>query len=118
MSRMRIAVVGSGAVGGYFGAKLAQSGHDVAFLARGAHLKAIRERGLWVWSPLGDVVLRAKAEEDPSVVGPADLVIFAVKNYDNEAALPLLAALLGDSTIVLTLQNGVDSVEQVSRFVG
>ncbi len=115
---LRIAVVGSGAVGGYYGARLARAGHDVIFIARGAHLKAIGERGLSIRSPLGDFTVRAPAEDDARKVGVADLVLFAVKTYDNESALPMLPALVGPSTAVLTLQNGVDSVDQVAGVVG
>jgi 2-dehydropantoate 2-reductase len=115
---MRIAIVGSGAVGGYYGARLARAGHDVTFIARGAHLRAIRERGLLIWSPLGDFVVHAPAESDPARVGPADLVLFAVKSYDNESALPGLLPLCAPHTIVLTLQNGVDSAEHVAAVVG
>jgi 2-dehydropantoate 2-reductase len=104
---MRFAVVGSGAVGGYYGARLARAGHDVSFLARGAHLAAIRSHGLSVTSPLGDFTVRAPAESDPRAIGPVDVVLFAVKTYDNETALPML-----------TLQNGVDSIEQVASVAG
>jgi len=97
---MRFAIFGSGAVGGYFGAKLAQSGQDVTFIARGAHLDAIRARGLSVRSAkLGDFVVRAGAEEDTTKVGPVDVVLFAVKAYDNETAIPLLAPLVGSDTV-------------------
>ena len=86
-------MLGSGAVGGYYGAKLARAGHDVTFIARGAHLAAIRERGLEIRSPaLGDFVVQAAAEEDTARVGPVDVVIVAVKAYDNATALPLVAA--------------------------
>lgn len=115
---MHFAILGSGAVGGYYGAKLARSGQKVSFLARGAHLRAIRERGLMVWSPLGDFTVRAQAEEDPAAIGPVDVVMLAVKTYDNAAALPLLTPLLGDATVVMTLQNGVDSVDEVAAVVG
>jgi 2-dehydropantoate 2-reductase len=116
---MKIAILGSGAVGGYYGAKLAQAGHDVTFIARGAHLAAIRARGLEVKSSaLGDFIARAPAEEDTSKVGPADLVIYAVKTYDNPTALPLLVPLLGPSTVVLTIQNGVDSPGEVALVAG
>ncbi len=88
---MRVAILGSGAVGGYYGARLARSGHDVTFIARGAHLEAIRERGLEVRSPaLGDFTVRAPAEQDTAKVGSVDLVLFAVKAYDNATALPLV----------------------------
>jgi 2-dehydropantoate 2-reductase len=116
---MRIAIVGSGAVGGYFGAKLAKAGQDVTFIARGAHLAAIRQNGLQVRSPkLGDFTVLAAAEEDTAKVGPVDLAIFAVKAYDNDTALPLLKPLVGNETVVLTLQNGVDSVDEVAAAVG
>src|SRR5512143_881282 len=104
---MRIAILGSGAVGGYYGARLAKAGHDVTFIARGAHLAAIRERGLEIRSQmLGNFVVRARAEEDTSRVGPVDLVIVAVKAYDNGTALPLVRGMIGRATTVLTLQNG------------
>jgi 2-dehydropantoate 2-reductase len=116
---MKIAILGSGAVGGYYGAHLSRAGHDVTFIARGAHLAAIRERGLEIKSPaLGDFVARARAEEDTSRVGPVDLVLFAVKTYDNPTALPLLRPLLGDSTAVLSVQNGVDSPGEVAQVAG
>jgi 2-dehydropantoate 2-reductase len=84
---MRFAVLGSGAVGGYYGAKLARAGHDVTFIARGAHLAAIRERGLQVRSSmLGDFTVKAAAEEDTARLGPVDVVVVAVKAYDNASA--------------------------------
>ena len=116
---MRIAVLGSGAVGGYYGAKLAQAGHDVTFIARGAHLAAIRECGMQIVSPqVGDFTVRAGAEDDTGRVGPVDLVLVAVKAYDNPTALPMLKPMLGDGTSVLTLQNGVDSVAEVAAVAG
>jgi 2-dehydropantoate 2-reductase len=115
---MHVAIVGSGAVGGFYGAKLARAGQRVTFLARGAHLRAIRERGLLIWSPLGDFLIRAAAEQDPAAVGPVDVVIFAVKTYDNATALPMLPPLVGPETAVLTLQNGVDSADEVAAVVG
>jgi 2-dehydropantoate 2-reductase len=116
---MRFAILGSGAVGGYYGAKLARGGHDVTFIARGAHLDAMRTQGLQVRSPaLGDFTVAARAEEDPSRVGPVDVVIVAVKAYDNPAALPRVRPLVGDGTTVLTLQNGVDSSDEIAAVVG
>lgn len=116
---MQFAVLGSGAVGGYYGAKLARAGHDVTFIARGAHLQAIRERGLHIRSAmLGDFTVRARAEEDTSRVGPVDVVILAVKAYDNPTALPLIAPMMGDDTVVLTIQNGVDSPSEAAAVVG
>jgi 2-dehydropantoate 2-reductase len=116
---MRFAIVGSGAVGGYFGAKLARYGQNVTFIARGAHLAAIRRDGLSIQSAkLGDFVVQAPAHDDPRQVGPVDVVLFTVKAYDNQAALELLAPLLGSDSTVLTLQNGVDSVDEVAAAVG
>jgi 2-dehydropantoate 2-reductase len=116
---MRLAILGSGAVGGYFGAKLAHSGQDVTFVARGAHLNAIRARGLEVKSAvLGDFTVQAPAESDTSQIGPVDAVLVAVKAYDNRTALPMLTPLVGPETVVLTLQNGVDSVNEVAAVVG
>ena len=116
---MRFAIVGSGAVGGYFGAKLARAGQDVTFIARGAHLAAMRQVGLSIQSAkLGDFVVRAPAHDDPRQVGPVDVVLFAVKAYDNPAALELLGPLLRSDSTVLTLQNGVDSVDEVAAAVG
>jgi 2-dehydropantoate 2-reductase len=116
---MKFAILGSGAVGGYYGARLARAGHDVTFIARGAHLAAIRSRGLEIRSPMtGDFIVRARAEEDTSAVGPVDVVILSVKAYDNPTALPLAAPMLGPESSVLTLQNGVDSVHELSAIVG
>lgn len=115
---MRVAVVGSGAVGGYYGALLARDGHDVVFIARGAHLEAIRASGLRLVGPLGDWVVRGEAVEHPGDAGPSDLVLVAVKTYDNDTALPMLPPLVGESTVVLTLQNGVDSPGQVASVLG
>jgi 2-dehydropantoate 2-reductase len=116
---MRFAILGSGAVGGYYGARLARAGHDVTFIARGAHLAAIRERGLQIRSPmLGDFTAQAAAEEDTSRVGAVDVVIVAVKAYDNASALPLLRPMLAPQTMVLTVQNGVDSPAEMAALIG
>ena len=116
---MRFAVLGSGAVGGYYGAKLARAGHDVTFIARGAHLQAIRERGLHINSPMvGSFTVHAPAEEDTTRVGAVDVVILAVKAYDNLTALPLIAPMTGPSTAVLTIQNGVDSASEAAAIAG
>jgi len=116
---MHIAIVGSGAVGGYFGGRLAASGSTVSFIARGAHLDALRRDGLRLSSPLGDVHLpRVTATDDPSSIGPADVVFFTVKLYDTEAALRLLPPLIGADTIVIPFQNGVESVERIAEAVG
>lgn len=116
---MRIAVVGAGAVGGYFAAKLSRAGADVAVVARGPHLEAIRRDGLQVRSPaLGDFTARVTAAADPAAIGPVDLVVFAVKTYDTADALRLVPPLLHATTAVLTLQNGVDSADEIAAAVG
>ena len=116
---MRIAILGSGAVGGYYGAKLVRAGYDVTFIARGAHLAAMRERGLEIRSPaLGDFTVAVTAESDPARVGPVDLVMLAVKAYDNDTALPLVAPMLGAETAVLPLQNGVDAPGELAAVLG
>jgi 2-dehydropantoate 2-reductase len=116
---MRIAILGSGGVGGYFGGRLAAAGADVTFLARGAHLAALRERGLRIESPLGNLQLpRVNATDDPAAVGPVDIVFFTVKLYDTESALAMLPPLVGPATIVIPFQNGVDSVDVLTRAVG
>jgi 2-dehydropantoate 2-reductase len=116
---MRFAIVGSGAVGGYFGAKLARSGQEVTFIARGAHLAAIRQHGLRIESAkLGDFVVQAPASDDPRHVGNVDVVLFTVKAYDNPEALKLLPPLVGPESVVLTLQNGVDSVDDIAAVAG
>src|SRR5262245_42925761 len=116
---MRIAVVGSGGVGGYFGGRLAASGADVRFLARGAHLDALRARGLHIISPKGDVHLpRVQAAAAPREIGPVDVVFFTVKMYDAERAAATLGPLVGDETVVIPFQNGVDSVPILARAIG
>src|SRR5262245_31799567 len=116
---MRIAIMGSGGVGGYFGGRLAAAGADVAFIARGAHLEALRAHGLRIRSPKGDVhVPRVTATDDPAAIGPVDVVMFTVKLYDTAAAASLLPPLIGPDTVVLPFQNGVDGVDIVKRAVG
>jgi 2-dehydropantoate 2-reductase len=116
---MRIAIVGSGGVGGYFGGRLAAAGTDVTFLARGAHLDAMRARGLRIDSPKGNLHLPSvKTESDPAAVGPVDVVFFAVKLYDTEGALSLLPPLVGPRTVVVGFQNGVETVGTLTRAVG
>lgn len=116
---MKIAVVGCGGVGGYFGGRLAAHGADVTFVARGAHLAALRTRGLRIDSPDGNVVLpRVSATDDTAGVGPVDVVLFAVKLYDVESVLPSLQPLLGPSTVVVPLQNGIAAVDLLTAAVG
>jgi 2-dehydropantoate 2-reductase len=116
---MRVTVMGSGGTGGYFGGLLARAGEDVTFIARGAHLAAIRENGLTVRSRLvGDFRVPARATDDPAESGPADLVLFCVKAYDTESAAERLRPALGPDTVILPVQNGVDSAERIGRVVG
>jgi 2-dehydropantoate 2-reductase len=116
---MRIAVVGSGGVGGYFGGRLAAAGEDVHFVARGAHLAALRERGLRIESPSGNLHLpQVKATDAPADIGPADLVLFTVKLYDTQSALALLPPLIGPQTLVVPFQNGVESIDVLTRACG
>jgi len=111
---MRIAIMGSGGVGGYVGAWLQNSGQDVTFIARGAHLAALRREGLRIEHPQLPLHLpKVAATDDPASAGPVDLVIFAVKLFDTEGALGTMAPLVGPATRVLTLQNGIDSVEMI-----
>jgi 2-dehydropantoate 2-reductase len=99
---MRIAIVGSGGVGGYFGGRLAATGAGVTFLARGAHLEALRTRGLRIDSPKGNAHLpHVNASDDPAAIGPVDIVFFAVKLYDTDGALALLPPLIGPETVVI-----------------
>lgn len=115
---MKICFIGAGAVGGYYGAMLARAGYDVSCVARGAHGDAIRAGGLRVVGPLGDFTARMPAETDPARIGPVDAVVFSVKTYDNAAAIPLIVPLLGPQTTVLSLQNGVDSAEDIAAVIG
>jgi 2-dehydropantoate 2-reductase len=113
---MRIAIMGAGGVGGYVGLRLAAAGQDVAIVARGAHLAAIRENGLRLLSPRGDAQVRVRAEEDPAAVGPVDLVIFAVKLWDAESAAASIRPMLAEpASRVVTLQNGIESVDLIAR---
>jgi hypothetical protein len=112
--KMRIAVMAAGAVGGYFGGRMAAAGHDVAFIARGAHRDAIRRDGLKIESALGDLHLKeVNVTDDPTQVGPVDVVLFAVKLWDTETAGEQTCPLLGPESRVITLQNGVDGVERL-----
>ena len=111
--------MGSGGVGGYFGARLAQAGCDVGFIARGAHLAALRERGLVVESKLGNASLpKVRATDDPSTLGSVDLVLIAVKLWDTEAAVRAISPIVGPTTAVLSLQNGVQKDDVMRRILG
>jgi len=116
---MRIAIMGAGGVGAYFGGRLARASQDVTFIARGEHLRALQERGLEVHSPLGDFTLpTVKATDDPATVGPMDLVLVCVKAYDTETAARAMRPMVGPETAVLSLQNGVDAHERLAAILG
>jgi 2-dehydropantoate 2-reductase len=116
---MRIAVMAAGAVGGYFGARLAQAGHQVAFVARGRHLDAMRAPGLRVESPLGDVHLpHVEVTDEPAGIGTVDLVLFAVKLWDTLAAAEAVEPLLGQETTVVSFQNGVVKDDVLAQTLG
>jgi 2-dehydropantoate 2-reductase len=116
---MRIAIMGSGGVGAYVGARLAAAGEDVSFIARGAHLAAMQADGLTIESPVEPLHLpRVTATDDARTIGPVDLVLFAVKLGDTESAARALSPLIGPETRILTLQNGIDSVAMIAPHVG
>ena len=116
---MKIAVMGTGGVGGYFGGLLARAGEDVTFIARGPHLDAIRHKGLRVESDLsGAFTLRSRATDNPGDVGPVDLVLYAVKMYHSQEAIPAIVPLVGKDTVVLPLQNGIDNHHLLGADIG
>lgn len=116
---MRIAVIGAGGVGGPFGASLARGGHDVTFVARGAHLKAMREEGLRIDGALGAFHLQpTQATDDPGSIGPVDVVLFCVKLWDVESAGEAIRPLVGPDTMVIPLQNGIDSADRLVPILG
>lgn len=116
---MRIVVFGAGGVGGFFGGKLALSGEDVTFVARGAHLKAIREQGLRLATPEGDLLLQpAKATDDVATLDPPDYLFFAVKLFDTEKVAELCRPIVGPDTTVVSLQNGVEAVDILNGAFG
>lgn len=116
---MRFAVFGAGGVGGYLGARLSEAGEDVVFIARGEHLRAIRERGLRLESIAGDVVIRpAEATDDPSEIGPVDAVIVSTKTWDLPAAAGEMGPLLGSETAVVPVLNGVEAPTILAGVLG
>lgn len=116
---MKIAVMGTGGVGGYYGGLLARAGRDVTFIARGSHLRAIRERGLQVKSVFGDFRIEpASATDNPASVGPVDLIVFATKSYHIEEAARAILPMTGPQTVVVPFQNGVDAADRVGAVIG
>jgi 2-dehydropantoate 2-reductase len=116
---MKIAIVGSGGVGGYFGARLAASGQDVTFIARGSHLQALQKEGLKVYSALGDLHLpEVKATNDTAVVGPVDVIMIAVKLWATEEAAAAAKPMIGPNTVAVSFQNGVVAVDTLLPILG
>ena len=116
---MKILIMGTGGVGGYYGGLLARQGNAVTFISRGAHLYAIRHEGLKVKSVHGDfTVFPADATEDPANVDPVDLILFCVKTYSTDEAAQAIRPVVGPQTAVLSLQNGVDAAERIGKVVG
>jgi 2-dehydropantoate 2-reductase len=115
---MRIAIFGTGGAGGYFGARLAQAGETVVFIARGEHLKAIREQGLRIETNAGETVVRAEATDDPSDAGVADVVLVGVKTWQLEESARAMRPLIGAQTFVVPLQNGVEAASDLAAVLG
>ena len=116
---MKIAIMGTGGVGGYYGGLLARAGHEVTFIARGAHLAAILDKGLQVKSVFGDFqVSPAQATDKPATVGLVDLVLFSTKTYHTDDAAQLIKPMIGQDTAVISFQNGVDAAERIGPVVG
>lgn len=116
---MRVAIVAAGGVGGYFGARLARAGEEVVFVARGEHLRAIRERGLRVESADGDLLVQpAHATDDPATVGPVEVVLVAVKGWQLPDAIATMRPLVGSETLVVPLLNGVEAPDQLAAALG
>ena len=116
---MRLVIVGAGGTGGYFGAKLAKAGEDVTFLARGAHLAAIREHGIRIRSKIeGESGVKVRAVDSLENERPADLVLFCVKSFDTESAAEAIKPVIGPATGVLSIQNGVDNEDKIARIIG
>jgi len=116
---MKIAIMGTGGVGGYYGGLLADKGHEVNFIARGTHLKAIQENGLQIKSIHGDFNVKpAQATDDPAQIGPVDLVIFCTKTYSIDKSAKQIKPLVASETTILPLQNGIDAADRIGAIVG
>jgi 2-dehydropantoate 2-reductase len=116
---MKIVVMATGGVGGYYGGLLAQAGQDVTFIARGAHLQAIREKGLHIKSVHGDFqIMPAKATDNPSEVGPVDVILFVTKTHQTDEAAKLIKPMVGRDTVIISLQNGIDAADRIGAAAG
>jgi len=116
---MRIAIFGTGAVGGYFGTQLARAGEDVVFIARGEHLQAIRSQGLRVETPKGEIVIQpAQATDDPAQAGVVDVVLVGVKAWQVPETARAMRPLIGPDTVAVPLQNGVEAASQLAAVLG
>ncbi len=115
---MRIAVMGAGSIGGYFGGMLSRGGHEVALIARGPHLRAIQDRGLRIVTDDGEFNVRCEVFDQPERVGPVDLALLTVKTYHNAEAVPAMQPMVGADTVVLCLQNGIDSYQAAAEALG
>ena len=116
---MRIGIFGTGGAGGHFGARLARAGEDVVFVARGAHLEAIRREGLAVETPEGEILVRpAVATDDPGAAGPVDAILLGVKTWQVEDAARAMRPMIGAETFVVPLQNGVEAAGQLTAVLG
>ena len=116
---MKILIMGTGGVGGYYGGLLAKQGNDVTFIARGAHLQAIQESGLKVKSVHGDFdIFPANAVRDARDAGEVDLVLFCVKTYHTDEAAQAIQPIIGPQTTVMSLQNGIDAAERIGKVIG
>ena len=116
---MKVAIMATGGVGGYYGGLLAQTGQDVTFIARGAHLQAIREKGLHIKSVHGDFqIVPAKATDNPSEVGPVDMILFVTKTHQTDEAAELIKPMVGRDTVIISLQNGIDAADRIGAVVG
>lgn len=115
---MRIAVMGAGSIGGYFGGMLARDGNQVTLIARGANLTAIKEKGLRIVANEGEFSVHCDATDDPAQVGVVDLIFLTVKTYHNPNAIPAMLPMVGRDTMVLCLQNGIDSYQAAAEGVG
>ncbi|MBI1181636.1 MAG: 2-dehydropantoate 2-reductase [Alphaproteobacteria bacterium] len=116
---MKIAIMGSGGVGGYFGAKMALAGNEVTFVARGAHLEAIRRNGLLVRTDSGEMAINpAHVTDDPATIGPVDVALFTTKLYDTYDAAEALRPAIGPDSFVVTVQNGVSGAEMIGEVLG